>query len=100
MGEEASGRIIAITNPKSFGDLKNAKLVLDEDDCRKIPELVKYFDELKAKIDEGRNNPELLLKVFGDNPADKIKKDVEILLKNNINTFSVLSKIRRFFKLL
>jgi hypothetical protein len=81
MGENASGKIIAIKNPKSFGNLKYAKLVLDEDDCRKIPELVKYFDELKAKIDEGRNNPELLLEMFGYNPAEKIRKDVYELLR-------------------
>jgi hypothetical protein len=61
--------------------LKNAKLVLREEDCRKIPELVKYFDELKAKLDEGRNNPELLLEMFGDNPAEKIREDVDELLR-------------------
>jgi formylmethanofuran dehydrogenase subunit C len=80
MGFMSSGKIIAIKNPKSFGDLKYVKLVLREEECRIIPGLIEYFDELKNKIYEVRNNPELLLKIFGDNPADKIKKDVDNVL--------------------
>jgi hypothetical protein len=44
-----------------------------------------------------------LLKVFSDNPADKIKKDVDNIVEISIIIFpilSILSKIRRFFKLL
>jgi hypothetical protein len=77
----ASGKIISIKNPASFGYLKNAELVLDEEECRKIPGLIEYFDELKNKLDEGRNNPELLLGIFGDNPSDKIKEDISKLIK-------------------
>jgi hypothetical protein len=79
--------------------LKDAELVLNEEECRKIPWLIDYFDELKNKIYEGRNNPELLLKMFSDNPAEEIRIYVEI----SIIIFSILSKlskIRRFFKLL
>jgi hypothetical protein len=38
--------------------------------------------------------------MFGDNPVEKIRKDVDNIVKNNINTFSISSKIRRVFKLL
>jgi hypothetical protein len=83
MGLAASGKIIAIKNPKSFGYFKDAELVLNEEECRRIPGLIEYFDELKAKLYEARNNPELLLKVFSDNPADKIKKDVDELIRRS-----------------
>jgi hypothetical protein len=103
MGSVASGKIIAIKNPKSFGYLKDAELVLNEEECRRIPGLIEYFDELKAKLYEARNNPELLLEMFGDNPVYKIKKDVYNIVEISIIIFSILSKlskIRRFFKLL
>jgi hypothetical protein len=89
MGDWAIGKIIAIKNPKSFGYLGDAKQVLKEEECRRIPGLIEYFDKLKNKIYEGRDNPELLLKMFGDNPADKIKKDVYNIVKNDINTFLI-----------
>jgi hypothetical protein len=81
MGDDSSGKIIAIKNPKSFCCLKDAELVLNEEECRRIPGLIEYFDELKAKLYEARNNPELLLEMFGDNPADKIRIDVDELLR-------------------
>jgi hypothetical protein len=83
MGSVASGKIIAIKNPKSFGYLKDAELVLNEEECRRIPGLIEYFDELKAKLYEARNNPELLLEMFGDNPAEKIRIDVDELLRRS-----------------
>jgi hypothetical protein len=77
-----SGKIIAIKNPVNFDDeLNHVKSFLREEKCRKIPKLIEYFDELKNKLDEGRNNPELLLGIFGDNPVDKIRKDVDELLR-------------------
>jgi len=85
-GDEATGIVIALKNANGFGWVKDARLVLKEDDCKKVPELGNYLENLKDRFEQGRNDYKMALKVaeeLGSKPAQKLKYDIEQILKGH-----------------
>lgn len=83
MPEEAGDYIICIKDPESFFGITGftdivRELVLKEADCRQIPELIQYFDELKVLLDAGKNDYRALTAIPS---ADKMKADIENILR-------------------
>jgi hypothetical protein len=81
MGNKSSGKIIAINNPESFGNLIATKLVLKEEECRRIPGLIEYFDKLKIDIEKCRNDERLISEMFSPHGIYRIEKDIDRFLK-------------------
>lgn len=91
---EATGIVLALKNPKyeawgdkdiGFGDLRQAKLVLKEDECGRIPGLGLYMFDMQRRLEEGRTDPDktlAFLETLGPNPAEKIRTDILRLLRD------------------
>ena len=90
MGENTEGLVIALKDPESFGELSRRKINfpsfdtfnVTEEDCRKMPALSKYFDDLKAVLDEGKKDH----KAFSKLPTGrKVTADVKEILKRRFS---------------
>jgi hypothetical protein len=79
MGDEARGIILGLKDPKSYGDLSNAKLVLKEADCKELPELVDYFGTLKENFN--MSNYLATMKVLRPNPRAKVEAEILTILR-------------------
>jgi len=50
-------------DPKIFSDVSKAELVLREEDCIQMPDLLEYLDNLRSRFEVGKDgNYEYLLK--------------------------------------
>jgi len=76
LGDESNGRIIVITEPKKYGNVKDAKFVAK--DCK--PELVKYFDSLRERVEAGRKDYNIAVKLVRSLSVEKMEKDLEEML--------------------
>jgi len=79
LGDFAEARIIAIVNPHSYKDT-SSKFKLTEADCNKIPRLVKYFGNLKQKIEEGRTDHNKAISVMENLNAQTMEENLERIL--------------------
>jgi hypothetical protein len=72
------GHVILIKDAEEIWDRKGPKSIFSETDCRQIPELLDYFDDLKVLLDAGRNDYRILKKLPS---ARKVTEDVEAVLR-------------------
>lgn len=83
MGHKASGSVIAVRKPERFGTVKQAKLVLREKDCAKLPEFREYLEEFRGKLERGRNNYRAAvaaLDELGPEPGKRLEQDITKIL--------------------
>lgn len=70
--------VIAVREPEEF-EVSKHKIVLEPEDCKKMPKLLGYLDELKSRVENGRTDLDELL-VFldelGPNPRKKVEQDL------------------------
>ncbi len=78
----SSGIVIAIDEPKSYGDAPEAK-VLKPTDCERIPELKKYLDELHdlTKSIKDEQSAKRFLERYGPVPRERIKQNIKEMLE-------------------
>ena len=84
MGEFAKGTILALKDPISFGDISKAKLVLRAEDCKKIPELGEYLENLRRTLEVGKKDYQAVLawlEGLGEEPKERIESDIEKILR-------------------
>ena len=84
MGEWIEGIILALKDPISFGDISKAKLVLRAEDCKKIPELGEYLENLRRTLEVGKKDYQAVLawlEGLGEEPKERIESDIEKILR-------------------
>jgi len=80
------GLIIAIEDPESFASFayKNASKLLKAEDCMKIPELVKYVQDLKERLEKGRTDYKAIKDVVQELSQPKvIRSNIEAILRGH-----------------
>lgn len=73
------GIFIAVKDPQSFGDLRDARLILKEEDCKEMPRLTNYIAHLQQMFEKGRRNSYDAISAFdslGDAPHEAITNTV------------------------
>ena len=78
MGDGSQGIVIALKTPTTFGNINLAELLWDKKNRKEIPEVIEYFDGLKAVLDKGKKDYRALSKLP---TGQKITEDVEQMLK-------------------
>lgn len=84
LGSASKGYVVAASKPEAFGAKLYVKRLVKEDDCKYVPELRKYLNNLKAKLMEGKNDYRIALRAvkdLGPNPNIKMAKDIDAILK-------------------
>lgn len=81
------GLTIALKDPKSlFGiDRFFGRPVLKEEECKELPELTDYLENIRKKLELGKDNPSAAfatLDELGSEPGKKVQSDIYQILKD------------------
>lgn len=87
-GYLSTGIVLLLRKPKRVDRTERMQLLLRPADCKKMPELENYLNNLKQNFASGKDDYRKVLSVLDDlgpAPHDRIKKDIEGILKKYDN---------------
>jgi len=79
-GKESPGILIAIKAPRAYSD-DISNLLLKPEDCKKIPKLARYFEKLRTKLEEGRNDYHKAIRIAKQLNVSKLEREIGSILK-------------------
>jgi len=82
-GNDISGVIIALKAPKQDAKTQDSTYIGPEQ-CSQIPKLQAYFDKIRQKVEAGRHDYNLAIKLAVSLDAEKMRQRLAEILKDNL----------------